>query len=158
MRVLQASVLTSLADNLITAGDLHAAADRRRAQANDAMTAPTCRKRRSGARLNFQAARIALQSGDIRPVGRRWPPRMTYQKAARSGSIRSACATCCSRNGDFTERVADLLYAEVLREPTRARLVRRSARRRWRSASRAAPAAVEHWLEIARIARSRTRP
>ncbi len=147
MGFVQASVLTALADNLITAGDLNAA-NVAVASAQKAMTRTDMPRGAVGARLNFQVARLGLQSGNIRPVGPALTAAMTYQKGSSKRLYQiSLCDLLYTRN-DVTERVADQLYDEVLREPTRLDWSVDPLETLTVSLA-APPLPYEHWFELA---------
>lgn len=119
---LQASLLTSLAEQLCTAGQIPAAANTI-AQARSSMVRRDMLQGALGAKMNFQAARIALQSGDVKAGTTALLAALGYQKVGSLGLFQIALADKLFRQGElggFTERVADLVFAKVLREPTRA--------------------------------------
>jgi hypothetical protein len=116
--MLQTSILTSLADNLLTTGNLQAAAvavgDADKAQGRAEMAAGAI-----GARLNYQAARAALQAGNARAGGAALSAALTYQKLASRRLFQIGLVDALYVKNGVTERVADLLYTDVLREPAR---------------------------------------
>ncbi|MEX2176085.1 MAG: CHAT domain-containing protein [Pirellulaceae bacterium] len=114
----QASILTTLADNLITVGDLPAA-QAAIAEASKAMVRTDLPQSAVGARLNYQAARAALQAGNAKQGGASLAAAMAFQKKSSKRLYQIALVDRLFGVGGVTERVADLLYADVLREPTR---------------------------------------
>ncbi|MDX1944419.1 MAG: CHAT domain-containing protein [Pirellulaceae bacterium] len=116
--MLQTSLFTCLADNLITLGNLPAAAaavaDGTKALGRNEMALGAI-----GSRLNYQAARIALQSGNARAGGTALAAAMTYQKASSKRLFQIGLADAWFVSNSVTERVADLLFTDVLRESSR---------------------------------------
>lgn len=117
-RMLQASILASLADNLCTVGDLRGAAGAI-GEARAAMTRREMAFGTIGTRVNYQQARVSLQSGDIRAGTTALTAAIASQKVASPRLFQIAFADQLYGKGQVTERVADLLYEEVLREPNR---------------------------------------
>jgi hypothetical protein len=115
---LQTTLFTALADNLITQGQLPAATAAL-ADANKALGRADMAQGAIGARLNYQTARAALQAGNARTGGPALAAAMTYQKLASKRLFQIGLVDALYVSSGVTERVADLLFAEVLREPTR---------------------------------------
>ena len=113
------SILTALADNAVSVGDLPAATAAI-ADANKAVNRTDMPRSLVGARLHYQTARLNLQSGNIRPGGAALTAAMGLQKAASKRLFQIGLVDLLYTRGEVTERVADVLYDEVLREPTRA--------------------------------------
>jgi hypothetical protein len=143
----QASILTALADNLITAGDLNGA-NVSVASATKAMNRTDMPRAAVGARLNFQNARLGLQSGNIRAAGQSLNAAMTFQKASSRRLYQVGLVDTLYVRNEVTERVADLLYDEVLREPTRVDWLVDPLETLTISLS-APPLPYEHWFELA---------
>ena len=118
VRMVQASCLTALAEQLCTAGDLTDAAATI-GQARGLLNRRDMALGAIGSRANYQAARISLQSGDVRAGGQSLAAALTYQKAASTRLFQIALVDKLYTGGDVTERIADLLFTEVLREPIR---------------------------------------
>jgi hypothetical protein len=118
MGFVHASILTALADNAVNVGDL-AAATAAVADATKAMNRTDMPRSLVGARLNYQNARLNLQSGNLRPGGAALTAAMGLQKAASKRLFQIGLVDLLYTRGEVTERVADMLYSEVLREPTR---------------------------------------
>jgi hypothetical protein len=117
-RLLQASILASLADCLCTAGDLKGATGALN-QARAAMNRREMALGAVGARVNYQQARVSLQSGDAKPGTTALNAALAWQKVASPRLFQIGFADQLYGQGKVTERVADQLYAEVLREPNR---------------------------------------
>jgi tetratricopeptide (TPR) repeat protein len=116
--MLQVSLLTSLAEQNCTAGQMPAA----QAAINQAQKAAARRdllQGAIGARMNYQSARIMLQTGEVKAGGAALASALAYQSTGSLGLFQIALADSLFAKGNFTERIADLVYAEVLREPTR---------------------------------------
>jgi hypothetical protein len=118
MGFVQTSILASLADSAISAGDL-ATATAAIAEANKAMLRTDMPRAAVGARLNYQAARLNLQAGNARAGAQNLTAALAFQKASSKRLYQIGLCDALYAGGDVTERVADLLYDEVLREPTR---------------------------------------
>jgi len=116
--VVTVSICTALADCLTTSGDLTKAAAAI-AEGTKAMNRSDMPTGVHGARLNFQAARVALQSGNVRQGGQSLAAALTFQKASSKWLYRISLIDGLYLGGGVTERVADLLFTDVLREPTR---------------------------------------
>jgi len=117
-RWLHASLLTSLAEQLLEAGNLPSSATAA-AQARSAITRREMWAGAAGSRLNFLAARAALRSGDLKAGGTALAAALTYQKAACRRQFQIGLVDVAFRGGSLTERLVDQLFTEVLREPTR---------------------------------------
>jgi hypothetical protein len=116
--VVTASICTALADCLTTSGDLTKAAAAI-AEGTKAMSRTDMPTSVHGARLNYQAARAGLQSGNARQGGQSLAAALTFQKASSKWLYRISLIDGLYQGGGVTERVADLLFTDVLREPTR---------------------------------------
>ncbi len=147
MRTLNVTLLTGLAENLAATGDLNNAS-------NSIGQARTNLARAEGAngilgcRINYQAARIQLAQGNTTGGGTALVAALKYQRVASPGLFQIAVADRMFTSGGVTERLADLLYANVLREPRP---------RDWQvdplevMAIQSTPHAIpmEHWFELA---------
>jgi hypothetical protein len=116
--VVTASICTALADCLTSSGDLTKAAAAI-AEGSKAMARTDMQAGVHGARLNFQAARVALQSGNVRQGGQSLAAALAFQKASSKWLYRISLVDGLYQGGGVTERIADLLFTDVLREPTR---------------------------------------
>ena len=70
-----------------------------------------------GARLNYQSARIQLAQGNSNGGAGALVSALNYQRKASPGLFQIAMADKMYVAGAVTERLADVLYATVLREP-----------------------------------------
>ena len=147
--LLQTSLFTALADNLVTVGNLNAAAAAV-ADGNQAINRTEMIQGAIGARLNYQAARVGLQSGNVRVGGTSLAAAMTYQKVTSKRLFQIGLVDALYVNNGVTERVADLLYTDVLRE---------SGRTDWTTdpldtlavGTVPHPLPYEHWFELSLI-------
>lgn len=112
------SVLATLADSAISAGDL-TAATAAISDATKAMVRTDMPRSITGARINYQSARLGLQTGNLRQGGQALTAAMAFQKGSSKRLYQINLCDLLYTRGQVTERVADLLYDEVLREPTR---------------------------------------
>ncbi len=147
IKFLNVSLLTSWAEQLLASQQLPAAAT-----ALTQARTTTGRREMSGgaigARLNFTTARAALYGGDSKAGATALGTALTHQKAASSRLFQIGLADLAFRNGNLTERIADLVYADVLREPSRSD---------WTTApldtiallTSPHPLPYEHWFELA---------
>lgn len=71
-----------------------------------------------GARLNYESARAQLMTGNISAGNTALAAAMAFQKKSSRRLYQIALADSLSSSGVLTERVADRVYAETLREPT----------------------------------------
>jgi hypothetical protein len=114
---LQVTLLNGLAENLLATGDVNSAATTiglargglGRAEGGNGLL---------GSRVNFQSARIQLAQGNTTGGAGSLVAALNYQKKASPGLFQIALADTMFTSGRVTERLADLLYANVLREPT----------------------------------------
>ncbi|MBW8883883.1 MAG: CHAT domain-containing protein [Planctomycetia bacterium] len=116
-RMLHASLVTSLAEQLISGGELPATATAIN-QARSAIGRHEMTSGAIGSRLNYQTARAAFHSGDVKSGAAAMATALTYQKAACKRLFHIRLADTAFRGGGLTERVADSVFGEVLREPT----------------------------------------
>lgn len=117
-RMIQTSVLASLAEQLCIAGNLTEAASTI-GQAKNNMNRRDMALGAIGCRVNYQAARIALQSGETKAGGAALAAALKYQATSSKRVHQIGLVDGLFRGGVVTERVSNLLFAEVLREPTR---------------------------------------
>src|SRR5206468_10066942 len=117
VRILQTSLLTSLAEQLATSGDLTPAANALN-QARGTIGRHEMASGAIGSRLNFQAARVALHSGELKSGAAALATALTYQKASSKRLFHIGLADTAFRGGGLTERIADMVFGDVLREPT----------------------------------------
>jgi hypothetical protein len=147
VRIVQTSCLTALAEQLCTAGDLSDAASTI-GQARGLLNRSDMAQGAIGSRVNYQAARISLQSGDVRSGGQALAAALTYQKASSDRLFQIALVDKLYMGGDLSDRIADLLYTDVLREPIRTDWVVDPLDTLAVGLS-AHPLPYEHWFELA---------
>ena len=145
--IVQTSILAALAEQLCTAGNLGDAASTI-GQARGNLNRRDMGVGAIGSRVNYQAARIALQSGDLRTGGSALATALTYQKGSSKRLFQIALVDSLFVKGDVTERVADVLYTDVLREPTRTDWIVDPLDTLAVGIS-AHPQPYEHWFELA---------
>lgn len=143
----QTSILAALAEQLCTAGNLKDASSTI-SQARGNLNRRDMALGAIGSRVNYQAARIALQSGDLRSGGSSLNLALTYQKGSSKRLFQIALVDSLFVKGDVTERVADLLYTDVLREPIRTDWIVDPLDTMAVGLS-AQPLPYEHWFELA---------
>jgi hypothetical protein len=100
-----------------------------------------------GSRLNYQTARVALQSGDLKQGATALSAALTYQKTGSKRLFQIGLADTAFRSGALTERVADLIFANVLREPTRMDWTTEPLET-LAKLSTPHPLPLEHWFEL----------
>jgi CHAT domain-containing protein len=144
--MVQTSILAALAEQLCSAGDLSDAASTI-GQARGNLNRRDMALGAIGSRVNYQASRIALQSGDVRTGGSALATALTYQKGSSKRLFQIALADRLFTTGEVTERVADLLFTEVLREPLRTDWVLDPLDTLSIGLS-AHPQPYEHWFEL----------
>ncbi|WP_425614491.1 CHAT domain-containing protein [Anatilimnocola sp. NA78] len=147
LRTMNVTLLTGLAENLLAAGDTNNASNTI-GQARTNLGRAECLQGAIGCRLNFQTARIQLAQGNNLGGGTSLVAALNYQRKASPSLFQIVLADAMFTSGGVTERLADLLYANVLREPTS---------RDWRldpldviaiqSTPHVPP--MEHWFELA---------
>jgi CHAT domain len=146
VRTLQVSLLVALAEQFLAKGDAGGAAHAL-AQARGALGRREMAQGTIGSRLNYQAARLALQSGDAKSGAGSLALALNYQKSASHRLLQISLADGLFRNNGISERIADILYGQVLREPTP---------QDWlvdpldtmATLAAAHPLPYEHWLEL----------
>lgn len=117
-RMLHVSLLTTLGDQLLTNGEL-ATANNALSQARSALGRREMANGAIGSRLNYTTARAALHGGDLKSGGTALGTALTFQRSASPHLFQIGLADAAYRSGSLTERIADMVYAEALREPTR---------------------------------------
>ena len=147
--MLHVSLLTLLAEQYCSLGQMPAAATAI-GQAKSGMNRRDMLQGALGARMYYQAARIALQSGEAKAGASALTAALAYQKAGSLGLFQIALADKLFAAGAWTERIADLVYAEVLREPTRADWTVEPLDTLAVGIS-PHPLPFEHWLEVALV-------
>src|SRR5262249_9642498 len=109
---------TSLAEQFCSAGDLRNASGAL-TQARGMMGRHEMYQGAVGSRVNYQTARIAMHGGDWKSGAAALATALAYQKNASKRLFQIGLADALYRSGGWTDRVADLVFSEVLREPTR---------------------------------------
>ncbi len=116
-RALQADLLLMAAENYAAMGDT-AQAMRLLGQARQAVGTREMRNGIFGARFNYQSAIVNFQRANLTAGGTELAAAMTVQKASSRRLFQIGLADTYYAAGTISERVADLLFSEVLREPT----------------------------------------
>lgn len=116
-RILTVSLMVAAAEGMSTRGE-GAAALAAVNLAKSTATRSDMMLGQVGARLNYEAARAQLMTGNIAPGNASLAAAMAYQKKSSRRLYQIALADSLSVSGVLTERVADRVYAETLREPT----------------------------------------
>jgi len=116
-RPLAVSLLTSLAEQLCSGGELSRAAATI-AEAHSAQGRHALAQGAIGSRLNFQSARVAFHAGDAKSGGVALAAALSYQKGGSPRLFQIGLADLLYKGGGATDRIADLLFSELLREPT----------------------------------------
>ncbi len=117
-RMLQASLLTSLSEQALVHREL-ATANSALANARSTIGRRDMASGAIGSRLNFVAARMAMHAGELKAGGAALATALSYQKASSLRLFHISLADTAFRAGGLTERLADMVFAETLREPTR---------------------------------------
>lgn len=147
IRTMQVSLLTGLAENLAATGDLNGAA-KTIDLASGALGRAECGKGTLGCRVNYQTARVQLAQGNSNGGASSLVAALTYQRKASPGLFQIAMADKMFTAGAVTERLADMLYATVLREP-RPRDWQIDPLEVMAIQSTPHPLPMEHWFELA---------
>jgi tetratricopeptide (TPR) repeat protein len=147
VRMLQVSLMASLADQLLAAGDL-AGAVQAIGQARGTMGRREMGQGAIGSRLNFQAARASMAAGEGKPGAASLLAAITYQKAASPRLFQIGLADAMLRGGAASERILDGIFDIVLREPTLQDWIH-DPLDTLALLSTPHPLPYEHWLELA---------
>lgn len=116
LRTLQLTLLTGLTENLLATGDLNGAANAI-GLAKGGIGRAECANGAIGCRMNLQAARVQLAQGNTAGGAGSMVLALNYQRRASPGLFQIALADKMFVAGAVTERLADVLYSTVLREP-----------------------------------------
>ncbi|MEX0979313.1 MAG: CHAT domain-containing protein [Pirellulales bacterium] len=146
-RQLNASLLLSAAENMATLGDA-ASASNSLNTARAVMARSDLAAGQFGARMNYLNALVSYQSGGVAAGDQALAAALNFQRGGSVWMFQIALADTMYIAGNTSDRVANLLYGAVLREPTPAD---------WASnpleclSLLATPhdAAIEHWFELA---------
>jgi hypothetical protein len=145
--MVQASLAVSLAEQLITLRELPQAGAAL-AQARGAVGRREMASGAIGSRLNYQAARLAAHKGELRASATALANALTYQKTASQRLLHIAVADAAYRSGNITERIADIVFSQALREPTHVDWLQAPLDTLALTSSHQ-PLAYEHWFEVA---------
>jgi hypothetical protein len=146
-RTLNATLLCGLAESLAAAGDLNNASGTI-GQARSNLGRAEGANGAIGSRINLQTARIQLAQGNTNGGAASLVAALNYQRKASLGLFQIALADAMFVSGGVTERLADLLYANVLREP-RPRDWQLDPLEVIAIQSTPHPLPMEHWFELA---------
>jgi tetratricopeptide (TPR) repeat protein len=146
-RQLNASLLLSAAENLATLGDAPSAANTLNT-ARAVMARSDLMNGQFGAQLNYLNALVAYQTGSVADGDQSLGAALKFQRGASLWMFQVGLADTMYTTGGTSDRIANLLYEAVLREPTAAD---------WSTSPLeclsvlATPheAAIEHWFELA---------
>lgn len=116
-RGVQAELLLLAAENFAAIGDT-AQATAALGQVRGAVGNREMRNGLLGARFNYQSALVSFQRGDAAAGTTEFSGAMAVQKNSSRWLFQIAVADRLVTTGAVSQRIADLLYAEVLREPT----------------------------------------
>jgi CHAT domain-containing protein len=147
VRKLEVALRLLAAENLTLVGDAGDAATLL-ATAQKAMYKKEMLLARPGARWNFEMARIAFAGGDTADGAANLAVAMKFQQASSRWLFQIGLADALVTGNALSEREADTLYADLLRDPT-ARDWSIDPLESLTVASTSFAAALEHWFEIA---------
>ena len=155
IRMMNITVLTSLAETLDYAGDAAGAADAI-AQARREMARAEMANGAGGARLNYQAAKIFLRAGNPTAAKQPLAAALAYQQVASKWLFHIALADRTIAAGGVTERIGDILYTQLLREPN-AIDFSHDPLDTLAMLSTPHPLPYEHWLELVLLRKEQER-
>lgn len=115
-RALQAWLLLAAAENYAQAGDA-GQASMALAQARQAIGTREMRSGRVGCRFNYLAALVDFQQGKLATGLRSLDAALAFQKASSNWLMQIRLADAYYVSGGATQRLADELYSDLLREP-----------------------------------------
>ncbi len=151
--MLHASLMISLAEQHSTRGETQAAAAAL-GQARTSLNGNEMMLGQTGARFNYENAKVQFQAGNLTAGNLSLTQAMAFEKVGSKRLFQIAFIDRVVLNKELTERVADMLYADVLREPTTADWMV-DPMETLAVLSNPHPLPYEHWLEIA-LARKET--
>jgi CHAT domain-containing protein len=117
MRRLSVSLLTDLAENLAEMGDLNAATQAL-GQAKTNTGRSDLMLGIAGSRINYQSARLAMDAGNLSAGAAALNAALGFQTKSSKRLFQISVVDRMFTSNSVTERIADNLYANVLREPT----------------------------------------
>src|SRR6185503_12014096 len=147
IEMVHASLMISLAEQFSTRGETTAAAGAL-AQGKGSLNGKEMMLGQTGARFNYENAKVQFQAGFVQPANASLALAMAYEKVGSKRLFQIGFIDKVIMNGELTERVADLLYDEILREPTTADWMV-DPMETLAVLSTPHPLPYEHWLEIA---------
>jgi len=118
-RALQAWLLLLVAENFASVGDAGQAAAQL-TLARQAIGTRAMRNGRVGARFNYLSALVDFQQGNLATGGKSLAAALTFQRASSKWLLQLGVADRFYVSGAVSQRVADDLFTELLREPTSA--------------------------------------
>lgn len=148
VRILQVSLLTSMGEILATNGDV-AGATAALGQARGVINRSDMLASQFGARFNYELAKVQFMAGSTAPANASLGAALAFQKVASRRLFQIGLVDKLVTSGapGITERTADLLYTDILREPTSADWIIEPMET-LAVVSNPHPAPYEHWLEI----------
>jgi tetratricopeptide (TPR) repeat protein len=146
-RKLDVALRLLAADNLILLGD-SAGAAAALSVANKSMFRSEMLNSRYGVRWQFESARVNFAMGELAAGAANLATAMKFQQASSKWLYQIALADTFITNGTITDREADVLYSEVLRDPT-AYDWSVDPLEALSVASSTYPLAFEHWFTLA---------
>jgi tetratricopeptide (TPR) repeat protein len=146
-RKLEVALRLLAAENLTLQGDTAGAAVLL-SSANKAMLRREMQLGRPGARWNFEMARVGFAEGSLGDGATHLAAAMKFQQASSRWLFQIQVADALATSGGVTEREADLLYTNVLRDPTAADWSLNPLESLVVASSSYAPA-LEHWFSVA---------
>ncbi|MGI8982897.1 MAG: CHAT domain-containing protein [Pirellulaceae bacterium] len=146
-KALHASLMISLAEQHSTRGETAAAAVAL-GQARGSLVGNEMMAGQTGARFNYENAKVQFQAGNVGPGNASLALAMAFQKAGSKRLFQIGFIDKVVTDGELTVRIGDLLYADILREPTTADWMVEPMET-LTVLSTPHPQPYEHWLEIA---------
>ncbi len=148
-RYLEAVLLTLAAENFSAIGD-NRAASVALDQAGRSMNRREMSGGAVGARWQFASALVQFQAGNVSGGTAAFNNALAYQRNSSLRLFQIAMADALAMGGTVSDRVGDLLYTEVLREPT-ARDWSVDPLETFAVILTLHPLPLEHWLEVALV-------
>jgi tetratricopeptide (TPR) repeat protein len=147
IEMVHASIMTCLAEQYSARGETTSAAQAIN-QAKGSLNGKEMMLGQIGARFNYENAKIQFQAGYAPPANASLALAMAYEKVGSKRLFQIGFIDGCILRNELTERVGDLLYEEILREPTAADWLV-DPMETLAVLSTPHPLPYEHWLEIA---------
>ncbi len=146
IKMLHASLMISLAEQFSTRGETSLAAQAL-SQARGSLNGNEMMLGQTGARFNYENAKVQFQAGNVVPANTSLALAMAYEKVGSKRLFQIGFIDKVIMDRELTERVGDLLYADILREPTTADWMV-DPMETLAVLSNPHPLPYEHWLEI----------